>query len=110
MPGMMFPKPEKKKHLSGSIIPGNQKDICYICGKYCRTENHHIFFGKGNRDLSDQYGLTVFLCIYCHKESKEAVHRNKDTRRMLERLGQKEFERQIGPREEFIQIFGSNYL
>ena len=110
MPGMMFPKPEKKKHLSRSIMPGNQKGVCYICGKYCQTENHHIFFGKGNRNLSDQYGLTVFLCTHCHREGPAAAHKSEDTRRMLERLGQEEFERQIGTREEFRQIFGSNYL
>ena len=110
MSGMMFEKEgrKKKRHkkkYSGSRIPGDQKGRCYICGRYTQTENHHIFFGKGNRILSDDYGLTVFLCPECHKEGKKSVHKCEDTRRKLEEIGKEVFLDQIGTEEDFKRIF-----
>lgn len=46
-----------------------QKDKeCYLCRRFynLRTvrglEEHHILFGRGRRELSEQYGLKVWLC------------------------------------------------
>lgn len=111
--GLMFPKtPRKKKRKKHpqSIIPGNQKGYCYICGRYCQTEDHHIFFGTGNRRNSEEYGLKADLCPECHRYGPNAAHESAETADYLHRIGQQAFEDQIGSREQFIEIFGRNYL
>lgn len=111
--GLLFPKEKKKKKRKRhrkSIIPGDKKEICYLCGKQGYTHEHHIFFGEGNRGNSEEYGLKVHLCVECHETGKDAVHSCKRTRRYLEKIAQREFERQIGSRSKFVKIFGRNYL
>lgn len=111
--GLLFPKEKKKKKRKKhkkSIIPGNTKGICYLCGRHGYTHEHHIFFGKKNKNQSEEYGLKVYLCVECHETGKEAVHTCDRTRRYLEKIGQQEFERQIGSRSQFIEIFERNYL
>ena len=72
---------------------------------------HHIIFGTGNRQLSEKYGLWVWLCPYHHNMGgKESVHRNDTLRRSMERIGQKAFEMHHGSREDFMKIFMKNYL
>ena len=104
-------KPQKKKRQSHpkSILPGNRKDRCYLCGLPGPTEEHHIFGGP-NRRLSEEYGLKVDLCRECHQTGAAAVHRNKETMQMLHELGQQAFENQIGSRDGFMKIFGRNYI
>ena len=111
--GLLFPKEKqkkKRKRHKKSVIPGNRKGICYLCGKHGYTHEHHIFFGKGNRRNSEEYGLKVYLCVECHETGPEAVHTCERTRRYLEKIAQKEFEKKIGSREEFGKAFGENYL
>lgn len=111
--GLLFPKEKRKKKRKRhrkSIIPGNAKGTCYLCGKHGYTHEHHIFFGEGNRDNSEEYGLKVYLCVECHETGPEAVHNCERTRRYLEKIAQREFERQIGSRRQFIKIFGRNCL
>ena len=91
-----------------SIIRDNRKGVCYICRKVTKTEEHHIF-GAANRDLSEKYGLKVFLCPYCHRDNKEGVHGNAKKMEHLHRIGQSAFERDH-TRAEFREIFGKNYL
>ena len=110
--GLLFPKEstrKKRKKHHKSIIDRNIKGQCFICGKYGDTECHHIFFGS-NRKYSEQYGLTVYLCPECHRTSEIAVHRNKEVRTTLQRIGQRTFEKKCGSREEFVKLFGKNYL
>lgn len=110
--GLLFPKrkikKKRKKHRE-SIIPGDRKGICYLCKRHTYTHEHHIFFGP-NREHSERYGLKVHLCVECHETGPEAVHTCDHTRRYLEKIGQQEFERQIGSREEFRKVFGKNCL
>jgi len=106
-----------------------QKDInhCYLCGDeewehYQRLEEHHIFYGRGKRSLSDKYGLVVYICSEkCHREGPEAVHRkpNGKNDKKLKRDGQKAFEYKWvidhggtfeQARGEFMKLFGKNYL
>ena len=82
-------------------------DGCYICG-YPFTEEHHIF-GGANRKNSEEYGLKVKLCHRHHQDHKEGVHHNKELMTHLHEVGQREFEK-THSREEFIKIFGRNYL
>lgn len=91
--------------------------MCYLCG--CRIptgfydglEDHHIFFGIGNRRKSEKYGLKVWLCgETCHRNGKKAVHRNRETDLYLKRIGQEAFEATYGDRTDFIREFGKSYI
>lgn len=92
-----------------SIIETDSKS-CYICGHNRGLEEHHIFFGTANRRMSEKYGLKVHLCMSCHKDNKRGVHgQNKPMDNYLKEKAQRAFE-QNHTREEFISVFGKNYL
>lgn len=87
-------------------MPINDKE-CYVCHKNRNIQKHHIFFGA-NRKHSDKYDLTVYLCVD-HHLGNEGVHNNKPLNDKLKRIGQEKFEEDHS-RDEFIQIFGKNFL
>lgn len=84
---------------------------CFLCGRYGLMESHHIFSGP-NRKLSEEYGLKVLLCgESCHRNGKNAAHRCKETALMLHQYGQRKYMKEQGASiEQFISIFGRNYL
>ena len=119
---LKFPKQGKKKRKKPkpgkypcerqkeSIIPGDKKGRCYICGSHINIQNHHIFFGNRNRKNSDYCGLTVHLCLEHHKEGKMSAHKNREVNYRLRQIAQRTFEREHGSREDFMRIFGENCL
>lgn len=64
--------------MAKSILQSDKE--CYLCRKRynLRTtrslEEHHILFGRGRRELSEQYGLKVWLCHNHHNEPHLGVH------------------------------------
>lgn len=87
-----------------------EKGICYLCGRVGYTHKHHCF-GGANRTHSERYGLTVYLCPSCHEYGPQAVHNGGRTN--IDRLhqeAQRTFEQKSGTREDFMCIFGRNYL
>lgn len=82
-------------------------DHCFLCGSYRDIEIHHIF-GGANRKLSDKYGLTVPLCRGCHNLPPHGAHFNRETMQYLHEIGQRAFEEHYT--EDFVEIFGRNYL
>lgn len=89
-----------------SIVQSRKQ--CYVCGTEQYLHRHHIFYGP-NRKWSEKYGLTVWLCGRHHNLSNEGVHFNKELDLRIKQIGQRAFEREH-TREEFVQIFGKNYL
>ena len=83
-------------------------DRCYLCGKYGDMEMHHIF-GGANRINTTKYGLVVPLCHACHNEPPYGVHFNRENMDKLKAEGQRAFE-SMSSHEEFMRIFGENYL
>ena len=116
MSDLMFPKPKwkkKKKRHPPSILPSD-KHICFLCARngdysYKQTEEHHVFFGEGLRDKSEEYGFKCRLCLEHHRPGPEAVHNNEETRDYLCRIFQEEYEK-THTREEFMRIVQKNYL
>lgn len=115
--GMMYPKPKwkkKRKKHPPSIMAG-EKGECFLCAKlhgdYTEkyTERHHVFFGGGLRDVSEQNGFTCNLCINHHREGPQAVHGNKDMREYLCRLFQEKYE-ETHTREDFMKLIGKDYF
>lgn len=89
-----------------SIIQADT-DYCFFCGRY-GTEIHHIFFGTSNRKMSDRYGLVVGLC-YEHHRGNRGVHFNRELDLELKKVAQRVFNRTY-PEQDFLAIFGRNYL
>ena len=72
-------------------------------------EEHHVFFSAHQRQLSEEYGLKVYLCLRHHREGPMAAHQNQKVRRLLEAQGQQAFEERYG-HKKFMEIFGQNYI
>lgn len=115
---LMYPKVQKKKKKRmkhpKSII--QEKDgRCYLCmmldGNYRKhrfIDEHHIFGGP-NRKHSEENGLKVYLCPDHHTMGQLAIHRCPEIMNLLHRIGQREYEKEH-TRQQFIEIFGKNYL
>ncbi len=96
-----------------SIIQA-ERTHCYICCQNASVEPldcHHIF-GASNRDKSEKYGLKVYLHHNkCHIFGRNSVHQNADINRALKAEAQKIAMAHYGwSVEDFIKIFGKNYL
>ena len=102
-----------------SIIPGNRKGVCFICGKIGYTEEHHIFEGS-NRTASEEDGLKVDICLDHHR-GYNGVHtsRGKDIMNWLHETGQEVYEKRImelegitqeEAREKFTKRYIRSYL
>lgn len=115
--GMAFPKPGKrkkqKKHKKS--ILRTRKGVCYLCARlnddYSEkvTEEHHILFGSGRRGLAEAEGIKVDLCIDHHRTGQQAVHNCRETRELLCRIAQEEYE-QTHTHDEWMRLAGKNYL
>lgn len=88
-----------------SIVEEEPAECCFLCGKYGYLERHHIFGRNPNRRWSERYGLTVHLCMECHRDAKEGVHFNKEKRQKLQEIGQRAFEEKYS-RQKFFDVFG----
>ena len=96
--------------MSESIIKYTTRGVCYLCGRFCPTEQHHIFRGK-NRKRADTDGLTVHLCHWCHNEPPMGVHYNKAKDTHLKRMGQRMWMAHYDKTtDDFIRAYGRNYL
>ena len=92
-----------------SILQKEKK--CFITGETEGLHKHHIFFGNANRRLSEEYGLWVWLKWDYHiaDSPHHTPHNDKFTDMFYRRMAQRKFE-ETHSREEFMQIFGVNYL
>ena len=95
---------------------------CYICRKKADLigwkgelyssglHRHHVMFGSADRKISEETGLWVWLCAeYHHVYGPESAHGNRKVAEMLMRDGQQAFEK-IHGHEEWMRLFGRNYL
>ena len=98
-----------KLERSRTSILTNDMKHCFLCNRILEHINRHeIFFGR-NRLKSMEYGLVVYLCDDCHTISDLSVHNNYFTDLKLKQLGQAAFEKKHS-HEDFMRIFGKNYL
>ena len=99
--------------MAKSILQNDKE--CYLCRRMynlCTTrglEEHHILFGRGRRELSEQYGLKVWLCHRHHNEPPEGVHFNAATSDWLKGEAQKTFEWLYG-HDRWMKEVGKDYL
>lgn len=90
-----------------SILQDEKK--CFLCGTTLGLHCHHIFGGNANRKKSEKYGLKIWLCGTHHNLSSSGIHFNKGLDLSVKKMAQRKFE-ETHTREEFMQIFGKNYL
>lgn len=99
--------------MAKSIIQ-EDKTHCFICERIASGDPldcHHIF-GGANRQLSEKYGLKVYIHHnQCHIFGENSVHRNAEISDKLKQIAQQEAMKHYGwTVEQFIEIFGKNYL
>ena len=70
---------------------------------------HEVFEGTANRAKSIKWGMVIALCPAHHNMSNDGIHFNKDLDKRVKREAQIIFERTY-PDEDFLMIFGKNYL
>lgn len=82
---------------------------CLVCHTTIGLHKHHCIYGTANRQKSEKYGLTVYLCARHHNGSNYGIHFNKTLDLKIKKLAQTKFE-ETHSREEFIKEFGRSYL
>lgn len=83
----------------------------YKTNRFNGAHRHEVFFGTGNRQKSIKYGLVVFLTPEMHNLSDKGVHFNREFDLRLKQIGQRAAMDRYGwTVDEFIKIFGRNYL
>lgn len=85
--------------------------MCGRNGNGDPLELHHIY-GGARRQLSERYGLTVWLCgERCHRLGEFSAHQNAQVAEYLHQYGQRKAMREQGwTVDEFREVFGKNYL
>ena len=89
-----------------SILQAEKK--CALCGRVDRLERHHVMHGTANRKLAEKYGLVIWLCPDHHRGNM-SPHHNANIDYAFKMAAQKKFE-QIYSHEEWMEVFGRNYL
>lgn len=89
-------------------IMQNEKE-CYLTGAKTGLHEHHIF-GGSNRKLSEKYGLKIWL-TYENHIGENGIHFNKEFSIAMKQEAQRRAMQYYNwTKEEFIKIFGRNYL
>ena len=83
---------------------------CFKCKQVNGLQEHHCIGGNGRRKLSEKYGLKVYLC-WEHHEGNTGAHNDSEFADNLKRDAQEKAMQYYGwSIEDFIKIFGRNYL
>lgn len=79
--------------------------MCACCGSMVNLTKHELLPGR-NRQNSMKYGFVIPLCLRCH----QMLQNDLDFEKKWKKKAQNYFENNYGTREQFIKIFGRNYL
>lgn len=99
--------------MAKSILQ-EDKTHCFICEKIAGGDplDCHHCFGAANRKLSEKYGLKVYIHHRaCHIFGNQSVHQNAEIDNRLKQIAQQKAMEHYGwTVEQFVEIFGKNYL
>ncbi len=94
-------------------------DYCVFCGKPTEAQ-HHLIWGKGNRDKAENDGIKIPCCNKCHNmgDVLERIHENPMAEKLSKIAGQLAREKhevacgltEEMARSEFRLRFGESYL
>ncbi len=95
--------------MAKSII--QDEKVCYLTGRGDNLEEHHVYYGTGNRKLSEKYGLKIYLTAEKHRNGKDAVHCNRELDMKIKaEVQEKAMEHYGWDVEDFRYIFGKSYV
>lgn len=83
-----------------------RKGKCFLCGRITQTQEHHLISGTSNRKNSEEDGLKIDVCPYCHN----SAHTEREVELQLKQLGQTVWEQTYGDRQGFIRRYGKSWL
>ena len=83
-----------------------ERGRCFLCGKLIDTEEHHLISGTSNRKKSEEDGLKINVCRFCHN----TAHTKREVELQLKQLGQKVWEEHYGDRQKFIRRYGKSWI
>jgi len=107
MPAVPKPTHKKKRPKNNPQTTADRRCTYPRCGKPY-AEQHEVFFGP-HRQKSIAYGLQKDLCAEHHR-GPLGPHQCREYDLQLKREAQARFEAEMGTREDFMRIFGKNYL
>lgn len=84
--------------------------VCLVCGTPLHLHKHHVYGGRGRRELSERYGCWCYLCAYHHNMSSHGIHYDPALDLRVKAECQRRWEKRFGSREDFIRTFGKSYL
>lgn len=94
--------------MSKSVLSNEKK--CFFCGDTRDLHRHHIYYGIGNRSLSEKHGCWVWICAKHHNMSNRSVHMDRDMDLRLKQYCQRYMESNGWTREDFMEVFGRSYI
>lgn len=91
--------------------------VCYLTKKpdedniFGKLDKHHIYFGSGDRSVSEQYGFWVWIRHDHHIADMpyNTPHNDRAVDLQLKRECQRKYEEKH-TRDEFMALIGRNYL
>ena len=84
---------------------------CFICHAPDPLHRHHIYEGTGRRKISEQQGCWIWLCPRHHNASNFGIHANKELDLKIKQMCEEKWlEIHDATQEDFIEVFGRNYL
>lgn len=87
-----------------------KEKVCYITGDEYNLHEHHVFNGA-NRKKSEKYGLKIYLRADWHNMEKYSVHMDAEFDRKIkaevQQIAMAHYDWSV---EDFIRIFGKNYI
>ena len=105
--------------MESVLVKKEYRMYCAFCGRPCETE-HHLIFGRGLRQLSEEDGLKLTVCDLCHVsgQNRERIHNNPMAEKLSKMLGQMAYEKERAfegmgreaARESFQKRYGRSYL
>lgn len=94
--------------MSKSLLSTERE--CLVCRTTRDLHKHHIFYGAGRRKISEREGCWCWLCARHHNMSNQGVHFDRSLDLRIKQMCQGAWETANGTTEDFIRLFGRNYL
>lgn len=92
---------------SESLISNERR--CYATGRTDNLDRHHCFKAS-RRKAAEKHGLWVYLNHQVHMDMHDHTPPYETLENDLKVIAQQAFEDNGGTREDFMRIFGANYL
>ena len=95
--------------MTDSILSNDRE--CFVCHTTQNLHRHHCFYGAGRRQTSEREGCWCWLCAHHHNMSNDGVHFDRGLDRKIKEMCEEAWlEENDATIDDFIRVFGRNYL